>query len=79
MGIVKLGIEPYVLHIHQLINLEVSLASPDLKLLEKCQNVDFPHKSSCGTALEKYIQIPGMNAEYVNQVSTTLVSGLRLY
>ena len=77
MGIVKLGIERYVLQIQQLIDLEVSSDNPDLKLIEKCNNVDVPKiskaVSSCGTALEKYIKIPGDSAEYVDEVSTTLV------
>ena len=77
MGIVKLGIERYVLQIQQLIDLEVSSDNPDLKLIEKCNNVDVPKiskaVSSCGTALEKYIKIPGASAEYVDEVSTTLV------
>ena len=42
MGIVKLGIERYVLQIQQLIDLEVSSDNPDLKLIEKCNNVDVP-------------------------------------
>ena len=67
MGIVRLGIERYVLQIQQLINLEVSSENPDLKLIEKCNNVDVPKifkaVSSCGTALEKYIIIPGASSE----------------
>ena len=77
MGIVRLGIERYVLQIQQLINLEVSSDNPDLKLIEKCNNVDVQKiskaVSNCGNALEKYIKIPGASAEYVDQVSTTLV------
>ena len=65
MEIVKLGIERYVLQIQQLINLEVSAENPDLKLIEKCNNVDVPKISkaisSCGSALEIYIKIPGMD------------------
>ena len=41
MGIVRLGIKRYVLQIQQLINLEVSSENPDLKLIEKCNNVEF--------------------------------------
>ena len=77
MEIVKLGIERYVLQIQQLINLEVSAENPDLKLIEKCNNVDVPKISkaisSCGSALEKYIKIPGMDENYIDQVSITLV------
>ena len=77
MGIVRLGIERYVLQIQQLINLEVSSENPDLKLIKKCNNVDVPKiskaVSNCGTAPEKYITIPGASSEYVDQVSTTLV------
>ena len=81
MGIVRLGIERYILQIKQLINLEVSSENPDLKLIEKCNNVDVQKiskaiskaVSNCGTALEKYIKLPGASAEYVDQVSTTLV------
>ena len=73
MEIVKLGIERYVLQIQQLINLEVSAENPDLKLIEKCNNVDVPKISkaisSCGSALEKYIKIPGMDENYIDQVS----------
>ena len=40
MGIVRIGIERYVLQIQQLISFEVSSENPDLKLIEKCNNVD---------------------------------------
>ena len=77
MEIVKLGIERYLLQIQQLINLEVSAENPDLKLIKKCNNVDEPQIikaiSSCGSALEKFIKIPGMEENDIDQVSMTLV------
>ena len=67
MGIVRLGIERNVHQSQQLINLEVSSENPDMKLIEKSNNVDVPKiskaVSSCGTALEKYINIPGASPE----------------
>ena len=59
MTIVKLEIERYVQQIVQLIKTEISQDAPDLKLIEKCNNVDVPKVSkaitSCGDALEKYV------------------------
>ena len=76
--IVKLGIERYVQQINQLTSTTISGRTSDLKLIEKCNNVDVPKVSkavtSCGDALEKYVKLPNMDTEYVDEVSTILVS-----
>ena len=50
--------------------------NPDLKLIEKCNNVDVPKVSkavtSCGGALEKYVKIPNFNPAYVDEVTEIL-------
>ena len=50
---------------------------PDLKLIEKCNNVDVPKVSkavtSCGDALEKYVKIPGFDPAYVDEVTEILI------
>ena len=77
IGIVKLGIERYVLQINQLTSTQISQDAPDLKLIEKCNNVDVPKVSkaitSCSDALEKYVKLPGMDSIYVDEVSRILV------
>ena len=51
-NIVKLGIQRHVLQIQQLIGMKLQSENPDLKLIEKCNNVDVPKVSkavtSCG-------------------------------
>ena len=78
LGIIKLGIERYIQQINQLTRTRVTQNVPDLKLIEKCNNVDVPKVSkaitSCGDALEKYVRIPGMDEEYVDEISAILVS-----
>ena len=52
--------------------------NPDLKLIEKCNNVDVPKVSkavtSCGDALEKYVKIPRFNPDYVEKVTEILTN-----
>ena len=78
MTIVELGIEWYIQQIIQLIKTEISQDASDLKLIEKCNNVDVPKVfkaiTSCGDALEKYVCLPDMNSEYVDHISTFLVA-----
>ena len=77
MTIVKLEIEWYIQQIIQLIKTEISQDAPDLKPIEKCNNVDVPKVlkaiTSCGDALEKYVRLPNMDSEYVDHISTILV------
>ena len=77
LGIVKLGIERYVQQINQLISTQISQDASDLKLIEKCNDVDVPKVSkaitSCSDALEKYVRLPRMDPIYVDEVSRILV------
>ena len=78
LGIIKLGIERYIQQINELTRTRVSQNVLDLKLIEKCNNVDVQKVSkaitSCGDASEKYVRIPGMDEEYVDEISAILVS-----
>ena len=78
LTIVKLGIEQYVQQINQLTSTIISSRTSDLKLIEKCNNLDVPKVSkaitSCGDALEKYVKLPNMDTEYVDEVSKILIS-----
>ena len=73
LGIVKLGIERYVQQINQLISTQISQDAPDLKLIEKCNNVVSKAITSCSDALEKYVRLPRMDSIYVDEVSRILV------
>ena len=76
-NIVKMGIQRYGLQISQLIGVVLHLENPDLKLIEKCNNVDVPKVSkavtSCGDALEKYVKIPRFDLKYLNKVTEVLI------
>ena len=71
-NIIKLGIQRHVLQISQLIGIRQNADNPDLKLIEKCNNVDVPKVSkavtSCGDALEKYFKIPRFDPDYVDEL-----------
>ena len=76
-NIIKLGIQRHVLQISQLIGIRLNADNPDLKLIEKCNNLDVPKISkavtSCGDALEKYVKIPRFDKAYVDEVTEILI------
>ena len=60
-----------------MIGVVLKTENPDLKLIEKCNNVDVPKVSkavtSCGDALEKYVKFPKFDSENVQEVTDVLI------